>query len=109
MPIGVFHGAKQGKKWEKRRLRQLIIIGRFGGEFALVHFRGSYMEVDLEDMRSENRRLQVIDLDGASKLHLPSAKLPIRYIVDSKTLIFLSVNAKWDFEPGQNDAVEYGR
>ena len=62
-------------------------MGGFGGEFALVHFRGSYLEVDLGDMRSENRLLDVVGCDGALPLHLPSAKSPIRYLVDSETLI----------------------
>ena len=32
-----------------------IIIGRFGRKDALVHSRGPYLEVDIEDMRPENR------------------------------------------------------
>ena len=52
-------------------------------EFALVHFRGSYLEVDLDDVRSKNRLLDVIGCAGAFRLHLPSTKSPIRYLLDS--------------------------
>ena len=67
-----------------------VIIGRFGGRSALVRCRGSYLEVDLDDMRSENRLLDVIGCDGELRLHLPSTKSTIRYLVDSQTLIGLA-------------------
>ena len=41
----------------------MIIIGRFGGKYALVHFRGAYLEVDLYDMRPTNRLLEVLGCD----------------------------------------------
>ena len=48
------------------------------------------MEVDLEDMRSANRILDAIGRGGALKLHLPSAKFPLRYLAGAQTLISLS-------------------
>ena len=48
------------------------------------------MEVDLEDMRSANRILAVIRRGWALQLNLPIAKSPLRYLVDSQTLIFAS-------------------
>ena len=60
------------------------------GEYALVHFRGSYLAVDLDDMLSANRILDVIGRDGALELNLPIAKSPLRYWLGSQTLIFLS-------------------
>ena len=50
-----FPGIKSGNEGGKRRLRPWVIIGRFVGKFALVHFRASYLEVDLDDIRSTNR------------------------------------------------------
>ena len=41
-------------------------------------------------MRSENRFLDVLGRDGAFRLHLPSTKPPIHYLVDPQTLISLS-------------------
>ena len=52
-------------------------------------FRGSYLEVDLEDMRSPNRILDVVGCDGELQLHPPSAKSPLHYSVDSQALIFV--------------------
>ena len=71
-------------------MRTWLIIGRFRIKFALVHFRRSFLEVGLDDMRSENRLLDAIDCDGAIRLHLPSAKSMIHYIAGSQALIFLS-------------------
>ena len=42
----------------------------FGG-YALIRFRGSYLEVDLDGMRSENQILDVIGGDCTLQLHLP--------------------------------------
>ena len=77
-------------KGERRRLGPGVITGRFVNKYALVHFRCDYLEVDLDDMRSANRLLEVLGRDGEFQLHLPSAKSPIRYSVGSQTLIFLS-------------------
>ena len=77
---------KVDKKW----VRPGIIVGRFGDKYALVHFGWEYFEVDLADMRSENSLFGIIGCDGASKLHIPSAKCPIHYLVDSQTLVFLT-------------------
>ena len=41
-------------------------------------------------MRSANRLIDVIGCDGTLQLHLPCTKPPIHYLVDYKTLIFLS-------------------
>ena len=56
------------------------------GEYALVRFLRSYLEVDLEDMRSGNRILDVFGRDGTLQLHLPGAKFPSHYMVDSQTM-----------------------
>ena len=83
---------RKEKGW-KRPMGTWVIIGRFVGEFDLVHFRGwggSIYGVDLEDMRSANRLLEAIGCDVALQLHLPIARSPIRYLVEAQTLIFLS-------------------
>ena len=67
-----------------------ITIGRFGNKYALVHFRGSYFEVDLEDMRSANSVFGSIGCDGALILHVPHTKFPIHYLVGSQTLVFVT-------------------
>ena len=61
-----------------------------GGKYALIHFRCSFLEVDLDDMRPTNRLLEVLARDGTLRRHLPSAKSPIHYSVDSQKLISLS-------------------
>ena len=61
----------------------------FWGMYALVRLRGAYLEVDLEDMRSENRLLEVLGRYGALRLHLPSTKFPIHYSVGSQKIICL--------------------
>ena len=68
----------------------MVSIGRFGIKYDLVHFRGSYLEVDLGGMRATYRILDGMGCDGALRLHLPIEKAPHHYLVDSKTLIFLS-------------------
>ena len=64
-----------------------IIIGRFGDKYDLVRFRGSYLEADIDDMRSANSLFELIGRDGSLQLHVPSAKFPIRYPFGPKTLI----------------------
>ena len=78
--------AKGGRKW----LGPGVIIGRFRGKYAIVRICGSYLEVDIEDMRSAKRLLEIIGRDGTLQLHVPSTKPPIRYLVDTQTLILLS-------------------
>ena len=61
-----------------------------GGKYAIVHFRGAYLGVDLADMRSANRLLEVLGRDGEFRLHLSSTEPPIHYLVDFQALIFLA-------------------
>ena len=77
-------------KGDRRWLGPWVIIGGFGGKYALVHIRGSYSEVDLAEMRTENRILDVIGCDGTLQLHLTGGKCPLHYFVYSETLISLS-------------------
>ena len=59
--------AKGDTKW----LGPVIIIGRFGCEYALVHFRVSYLEAVIDDMLSPNRlSLWIIGRDGTLQLHV---------------------------------------
>ena len=67
-----------------------IITGRFGGKYAIFHFRCSYLEVDLDGMRSTNRLLEILGRDGWLRMHLPSTKPPIHYLVPLQTLMPLS-------------------
>ena len=69
------------------------------GGYALVHFRGAYLEVDLDDMLPANRLLEVLGRDGALRGHLPSTKFLMRYLVGPQTLISLSENEKRNSEP----------
>ena len=66
-----------------------IIIARYGNQYALVHFRGSYLEVALGDLKSTDKVLDVLGCDGALQLHVGSTKFPLHYLVGSQTLIFL--------------------
>ena len=77
-------------KSDKRGQGPGIIIARYGSTYALVHFRGAYLEVSLDDMKSTDRILDVLGRDGTLQLHLANTKFPLRYLVGSQTLIFLS-------------------
>ena len=55
-----FISSNRKAKGGKKRSGPGVIIGRFGGNYALVHFRGSYLEVNLGDMRSTNRLFHLI-------------------------------------------------
>ena len=57
---------KIDKKWVGRG----IIIGRFGEKYAVAHFRGSYFEADLDDMRTANSLFDIIGCGGALMLHV---------------------------------------
>ena len=48
------------------------------------------MDVGIADMRPASRLLEIIGRGGDSQLHVQSTKPPIRYLVDSQVLIFLS-------------------
>ena len=82
-----FASANRKNKVDKKWVAPGIIIGRFGNKYALVHFRGSYFEVDLDDMRSANSLSDTIGCDGTLTLHIPIAKFPILYLVGSETLV----------------------
>ena len=60
------------------------------GKYAIVHFIGPNLEVDIEDMRPANRLFRILGRDGTLQLHIPSTKSPIHCMVGSKTLILLS-------------------
>ena len=65
-----------GEKMEsdKRWQGPGIVIARYGGAYALVHFRGVYLEVSLRDMRSADKILDVLGSDGTLQLHLANTK-----------------------------------
>ena len=86
-------------KGGNRRMGPWIIIGGFGEIYALVHFRGSYLEVGLEDMRAPNRILYVVGRGGALQLHLPIAKFHLRHLVEPQTLISFLENGERNYEP----------
>ena len=78
--------SKDGKRWQGPG----IIIARYGNTYALVHFRGSYLEVALNDLKSTGKVLEVLGCDRAPQLHVGVAKFPLHYSVDPQALIFLS-------------------
>ena len=88
LPNGIFWAAnrksKSGKSWKGPG----IIIARYGGTYALVHFRGAYLEVSIDDMKPKDRISEVLGRDGTLQLHLANTKFPLRYLADSQTLIF---------------------
>ena len=84
----VFFWADRKSKSDKRWQGPGIIIARYGNAYALVHFRGAYLEVSLGDLKSTDRILEVLGCDGALQLHLSNTKFPLRYLVGSQTLIF---------------------
>ena len=68
----------------------VIVIGRFGIKGDLVYIRGNSVEIDIDDLRTSNMIFEVLGCDGALRLHLAKTKLPIRYLADPQTLVFLA-------------------
>ena len=52
------------------------LSGDLGVKGALVCFRGNSIEVDINDLRSENRIFDVLGCDGAIHLHLETSEIP---------------------------------
>ena len=82
--------ANRKNKIDRKWVGPGIIIGRFGDKYALVHFRGPYFEVDLEDMRPARSLFGIIGCDGTLTLHVTLAKSTINYLLGSQTLVFLT-------------------
>ena len=99
MPNCVALSTNRKTKGERRLRGPWVIIGRFGGKYDLVHFRGSYLEVDLDDMRPANRLLEVLKCDGAFRLHLPSTKFTNTLFGVPPEANFPFANGKCDFGP----------
>ena len=81
---------------------------RFWNKYALVHFRGSYLEVDLDDMRAANRILDVIGCDGGVTNAFTDHAVRIALFGGFANVGFLVGNGSWDFEPESNDVGERG-
>ena len=109
MPNSVLLSANRKAIGGKEMVRAIGgIIGRFGNKYDLGRLRGSYLEVDIGDMRSENRLLGIIGRDVALQLHFPNTKGPIHYLVDSQNVNRSFKNGKWDFKSKSNDLGKYG-
>ena len=78
--------SKGGNRWHGPG----VIIARYGNQYALAHFRGSYLGVAMGALKSTDKVLDVLGCDGTLQLHVGSTKFPLHYLVDSQTLIFLS-------------------
>ena len=63
-----FMAANRKNKEERKWVGPGIIVGRFGNKYALVHFRGSYFEFDLEDVRPANSLFGIIGCGGTCAL-----------------------------------------
>ena len=85
---------KSDKRWQGPG----IIIARYGDNYALVHFRGAYSEVSLDDTKSTDRILDVIACGGTLQLHVAKEKFALRYLVGSQALIFPTKSAERDFK-----------
>ena len=59
---------------------------RFGRKYAMVHLRAPYLEVDMDDMRSDDRFSGILGRVGDAQLHVASTRSPIQYLVGPKTL-----------------------
>ena len=72
-PWGKGRKLKSDKRWQGPG----IIIARYGSTYALVHFRGAYLEASLGDMKSTDRILDVLGCDGTLQLHLANTKFSV--------------------------------
>ena len=55
----------------------------------LVYFMRSAIRVDLNDLRPTGAIFDVVGFDGELHCRLRNTKSPIRYLSDSRSLIFL--------------------
>ena len=86
----VYFGRRIENQKGKRRQGPGIIIARYRDAYALVHFRGSYLGISLDDTKSAGKILEALGCDGALQLHLANTKFPLRYLVGSQNVNFLS-------------------
>ena len=85
--VGLLLSTDRMRKSGRKRSGPGVITGRSWGEYALVHFRWAYLEVDLDDMLPSDRLFEILGRDGPLQLHLPSAKFPIHCLVGSQPMI----------------------
>ena len=86
----------------------------FGNNFAVVYNRWCTIETDLNDLRSANKISDILGRGSKLRLNLTNSKSPVRYLVDSQTVSFLTKirnallkrNKKWpnnDTRLGHNE------
>ena len=94
MPNSVLLSANRKAIGGKEMVRAIGgIIGRFGNKYDLGRLRGSYLEVDIGDMRSENRLLGIIGRDGTLQLHVQSTSPQYITLLIHKRYFFFQ---KWE-------------
>ena len=76
---------KSDLKWQG----PVITIVRFRRNGDLIYFRRNSIEVDLNDLRPENKIFDVIGFGGPLHVHLSKTKSHTRYLVDARTLVSL--------------------
>ena len=64
-------------KGEKRWQGPGVIIARYGNQYDLVHFMGSYLEVALGDLKSTDKVLDVFSLRRRATVTCGKYKIPI--------------------------------
>ena len=73
-----------------------------------MHFRGSYLEVDLDDARPENRLLDAIGRGGGVATSFTKREIPDTLFSGFANVNSPFRNGKWNPEPHQNDVAKYG-
>ena len=95
----LFPRCDKSEKGEIRRLGRGIITGCFGGKYALVRFRGAYLEVDLDDMRPTSRLQGVLGRGGGAAATFTKYKVTNTLFSWPTGANFPFKNEKLDFEP----------
>ena len=82
------------RKSQGERKKEIVIASSnfwaIWWKYASARFKGSYLDVDLGDMRPANSLYELIRRGGTLRLHVPTANFPIEYLVGHLALISLT-------------------
>ena len=84
-------------------------FGVLGDKYALVHFRGSYLEVDIDDMRAANSLFGWANWARCGiTIACRKRKVPDTLPGGFPSANFSRKDAKWDFKSKSNDVGKHG-
>ena len=66
-----------------------IVVGLFGPSSVLVGYHGSYLTIAIDRARPTDKVLELIGSDEQLQINTLGTKIPLRHLVDSRTLVYL--------------------